>query len=69
VDLELGTLFVPERVKNTQGVRLLFFFHGGDWLPEAAVAQQRNMAVIGIQAGPGSGTYANLFADPLRFLK
>lgn len=69
VDLGLGTLFVPGRVKKTRGVRLLFFFHGGDWLPEVAVAHQRNMAVISVQAGPGSSTYANLFADPLRFPK
>jgi hypothetical protein len=69
VDLGLGRLFVPERVKTTRGVRLLWFFHGGDWLPEVAAAQQRNMAVISVQAGVGSGTYANLFADPQRFLK
>ncbi len=69
VGLGLGTLFVPERVKNTQGVRLLFFFHGGDWLPEVAVAHQRKMAVVSVQAGQGSSTYANLFADPLRFPK
>jgi hypothetical protein len=69
VDLELGTLFVPERVKKTRGVRLLLFFHGGDWLPEIAAARRRNMAVISVQAGAGSSTYANLFADPLRFLK
>ena len=67
VDLEPGTLFVPRRVKNTRNVRLLFFFHGGDWLPEVAAAQRRNMAVISVQAGQGSSTYANLFADPLRF--
>lgn len=69
VDLGPGTLFVPERVKNTRGVRLLLFFHGGDWLPEVAAAQQRNMAVISVQAGAGSNTYANLFRDPLRFPK
>jgi hypothetical protein len=67
VDLELGTLFVPPRVKKTRNVSLLFFFHGGDWLPEVAAAQRRNMAVISVQAGQGSSTYANLFADPLRF--
>jgi len=48
-------------------VRLLLFFHGGDWLPELAVAQQRNMAVITIQAGSGSSSYVKLFADPVRF--
>jgi hypothetical protein len=69
VRLGLGTLFVPERVKNTQGMRLLFFFHGGDWLPEVAVAQQRKIAVVSVQAGSGSSNYANLFVDPMRFPK
>jgi hypothetical protein len=69
VDLGLGRLFVPQRVKHTRGVRLLWFFHGGDWLPEVAAAQQQNMAVISVQAGAGSGTYAKLFADPQRFPK
>jgi hypothetical protein len=69
VGLGLGTLFVPERVKNARGVRLLFFFHGGDWLPEVAAARQRKMAVVSVQAGEGSSTYANLFADTRRFPK
>jgi len=69
INLELGTLFVPEKVKKTRGARLLMFFHGGDWLPEVAVAKQRNVAVISVQAGPGSGSYAKLFADSERFPK
>lgn len=67
--LELGTLFIPQKVKEKRGVKLLLFFHGGDWLPEFAVAQQRNMAVITVQAGAGSGSYTKLFADPARFPK
>jgi len=69
VDLGLGTLFIPKRLKNNRGVRLLWFFHGGNWLPEVAAAHQRNMAVISVQAGAGSGTYANLFAAPRRFME
>ena len=69
VDLGIGTLFVPEKVKNTRGVKLLFFFHGGSWLPEVAATQRRNMTVISVQAGSGSSTYANLFLDPQRFPK
>jgi hypothetical protein len=65
--LELGSLFVPEKVTQKRPVKLLLFFHGGDWLPEVAVAQQRNMAVIPIQAGAGSSTYTKLFEDPARF--
>jgi hypothetical protein len=66
--LTLGTLFVPERLKGKRQINLLFFFHGGDWLPELAVAQQRNMAVLTVQAGAGSSTYEKLFADPAKFL-
>src|SRR5579862_2786253 len=62
--LETGALFVPE---NTQPSTALFFFHGGTWLPEVAVAAQQDLAVIVIQAGSGSATYANLFADAQRF--
>lgn len=65
--LGLGTLFVPARLHGSRRARLLLFFHGGDWLPEVAVAKVRNMAVISVQAGAGSGTYAKLFQDPQRF--
>jgi hypothetical protein len=64
--LELGTLFIPAGMKLRGRVPLLLFFHGGTWLPEVAAAHNR-MAVIGVQAGSGSGTYARLFADPARF--
>ena len=67
--LELGSLFVPEKATQKHPVKLLLFFHGGDWLPEFAVAQQRNMAVITVQAGAGSGSYVKLFTDPTRFLR
>jgi hypothetical protein len=67
--LELGSLFIPEKVRQKHQVKLLLFFHGGDWLPEFAVAQHRNMAVITIQAGAGSGSYVKLFTDPARFLR
>jgi hypothetical protein len=63
--LELGTLFLPAGEKANAGT-LLFFFHGGTWLPEIAAAENR-MAVVTVQAGSGSGTYARLFEDPARF--
>ncbi len=63
--LELGTLFVPEGVKRQ--AKLLFFFHGGDWVPEVAVARQKGMTLIRVQAGAGSSSYEKLFADPARF--
>ena len=60
----LGTLFIPEKVRSKSGVTLLFFFHGGDWLPEVAAARQKRMAVVTVQAGAGSSTYARLFSEP-----
>ena len=65
IPLELGTLFVPDGVKHQ--AKLLFFFHGGDWVPEVAVARQKGMAVIRVQAGAVSSSYEKLFADPARF--
>ncbi len=65
--LSPGTLFVPAAAGHRPGVRLLFFFHGGDWIPEVAVAREKRMAVVTIQAGAGSGSYAALFTDPARF--
>src|SRR5689334_21796496 len=61
--LELGTLFLPAgQVPNT----ILFFFHGGSWLPEVAAARNR-LAVVSVQAGSGSAAYARLFEDAARF--
>lgn len=67
--LTLGTLFVPEELRGKRRVNLLLFFHGGDWLPELAASRQRNLAVITVQAGAGSGTYERLFTDPTVFPK
>ncbi len=64
--LELGTLFIPARLKLKATTPLLIHFHGGTWLAEVA-ASRVNTAVITIQAGSGSGVYAKAFSDPLRF--
>src|SRR5438552_1330608 len=61
--LELGNLFIPARTKPTT---LLFFFHGGTWLPELAAARN-HMAVVSVQGGSGSASYANLFTEEGRF--
>ena len=66
--LELGTLFLPEKLKLRARVPLLVFFHGGTWLPEVAAAQ-RKTTVITIQIGAGSGVYVRAFSDPQRFLR
>jgi hypothetical protein len=65
--LELGTLFIPEKL-HSKTPKLFFFFHGGDWLPEYAAAQQKDTAVITVQSGAGSSNYIRLFTDPKRFL-
>ncbi len=62
--LETGTLFLPAGMKAASGV--LFFFHGGTWLPEAAAARDK-VAVVSAQLGSGSGVYARAFEDPKRF--
>jgi hypothetical protein len=66
--LPLGTLFVPQGLRRDRPATLLFFFHGGEWLPELAASQQHQMAVVRVQAGAGSGSYVQLFLDPTRFL-
>jgi hypothetical protein len=63
--LELGTLFVPEKLAHKRTAPLLIFFHGGKWLPEVAVARD-GMVVISIQIGAGSGVYVRAFSDPSR---
>ncbi len=63
--LELGTLFLPAKLKLKSTPPLLIHFHGGTWLPEVA-AVRVNTAVISIQAGSGSGVYARAFAAPNR---
>jgi hypothetical protein len=64
--LELGTLFLPAGMKTANGVPVLFFFHGGTWLPEVAAAQNK-VAVVTVQAGSGSAAYTRLFEDQARF--
>jgi hypothetical protein len=53
-------------MKTANGAGILFFFHGGTWLPEVAAARNK-VAVVTVQAGSGSAAYARLFDDPARF--
>jgi hypothetical protein len=62
--LELGTLFFS----NARPRAILFFFHGGTWLPEVAAART-GIAVVSVQAGSGSGVYSRLFDDETRFAR
>jgi hypothetical protein len=67
--LELGTLFLPARLKADAKVPLVIHFHGAPWLAEVAAASRGKTAVIAVQLGSGSGVYARAFADPERFGK
>lgn len=64
--LELGTLFLPAKLKLKINTPLVIHFHGGVWLPEVAAARV-NTAVIAMQIGSGSGVYAKAFSDANRF--
>ncbi|HXB69368.1 MAG TPA: hypothetical protein VNY05_14050 [Candidatus Acidoferrales bacterium] len=58
----------PDKLPRlTKRPAILFFFHGGTWLPEVAAALN-HVAVVSVQAGSGSAAYAQLFDDPQRFL-
>lgn len=65
--LALGTLFVPRNIVKKKSIPLLVFFHGGNWLPEAAAAKNGKTAVISIQIGSGSGVYARQFEGNRKF--
>src|ERR1022692_2650729 len=49
--LDMGALFLPAGLKN--GAPILFFFHGGAWIPEVAAARNRT-AAVSVQVGNGS---------------
>ena len=67
--LELGTLFLPAKLKLKSPVPLFIHFHGGTWLPEVAAAMIGKTAVISIQIGSGSSAYARPFADAQLFAR
>lgn len=63
--LALGPLFLPAGLRHAHPA-ILFFFHGGSWIPQVA-AVRNHVAVVSVQAGAGSAAYAQLFGDPKRF--
>ncbi len=63
--LKIGTLFLPEKLP-AGNVPLFIHFHGGTWIPEVAAAKVP-AAVISVQLGAGSASYAKPFADPKAF--
>ena len=52
-----GNLFLPAKLKLRAETPLLIFFHGGDWLPQAAVARRSRMAVM---------TFPSSMKDPVK---
>src|SRR6516164_7740261 len=65
--LEIGVLFLPEKLRAEGKVPLFIHFHGGTWLPEVAAAKLGKAAVITVQLGSGSAAYAKPFADGKAF--
>jgi hypothetical protein len=63
--LEIGTIFLPARLKSP--APLFVHFHGSTWLPEVAAARLGGTAVLTVQLGSGSAVYARSFRDPLLF--
>jgi hypothetical protein len=61
--LELGTLFLPAKLKLKPQTPLFIYFHGGTWLPEVAATRVGGMAVLSIQLKAGMGTYAKIFEE------
>src|SRR5262245_46279927 len=59
--LAIGQLFLPEKLP-ADATALLIHFHGGAWIPEVA-AEKTGCAVIAIQLGSGSSTYAKPFTE------
>jgi hypothetical protein len=67
--LELGTLFIPAKLRLREQTPLFIHFHGGTWLPEVAAERLGDTAVISIQIGVGSSAYAKPFADEQSFAR
>lgn len=65
IPLTVGSLFLPEALPPGEAP-LFVHFHGGTWIPEVAAAKLP-AAVIAVQLGGGSATYAKPFADPRAF--
>ncbi len=66
--LSAGTLFVPANIVGRKNLPLFVHFHGGGYVTELA-ARKLGMAVISVQTGSGSGTYAKQFSDKELFGK
>lgn len=60
-------VWIPDDAKSRDACDLVIHFHGTAWLPEQAVAAQRNTVAAVLNLGVGSGAYESAFADPAAF--
>lgn len=65
--LSTGTLFIPAKLAGKKHLPLFVHFHGARWLPELAAARDGRRAVISVEGGSGSTSYAKQFSDPALF--
>lgn len=65
--LSIGTLFIPAHLAKHKHLPLLIHFHGDQWVPEVAAAQDGRFALISVQTGSDSDTYSALFSRPDTF--
>lgn len=65
--LATGTLFIPAKIQKAKRLPLFVHFHGAAWVPELAAVRSGRYAVISVQTGTGSSTYAKQFSDRERF--
>jgi hypothetical protein len=65
IPLHIGTLFLPEKLP-AHDTPIFLHFHGASWIPEIA-ATKLPAAVIAVQLGAGSASYANPFAEVKAF--
>src|SRR5713226_2008866 len=65
--LATGGLFIPAKLQQKKRLPLFIHFHGAAWLPEVAAARSGRWAVISVQTGSGSATYARQFSDHALF--
>src|SRR5579871_2596068 len=61
--LTVGTLFIPAKLQKAKRLPLFVHFHGAAWVAEVAAAKSGRFAVISVEAGTGSSTYAKRFSD------
>jgi hypothetical protein len=65
--LNVGKLFIPAKLAGRKRLPLFVHFHGAGWVAEVAAAQTNCCAVITVQSGSGSSSYAQQFSDRALF--